>query len=114
MQADGEQGVFCEADQLLQTDADNVHAQLAELLNGSFAMLCDVKAAGADQYYRLSNEKARSCTLQMLCTKRHLPEEVLSISRKRYCHALMALLHACFEERCKFWVASGGVGLRRC
>lgn len=58
LQADGEQGVFCEADQLLQTDADDVHAQLAELLSGSFAILCDVKAAGADQYYRLSNEKA--------------------------------------------------------
>ena len=58
LQADGEEGVFCEADQLLQTDADDVHAQLAELLNGSFAILCDVKAAGADQYYRLSNEKA--------------------------------------------------------
>ena len=57
LQADGEQGVFCEADQLLQTDADEAHAQLAELLNGSFACLCDVKAAGADCYYRLSNEK---------------------------------------------------------
>ncbi|CAL5222476.1 g4847 [Coccomyxa viridis] len=57
MQADGEQGVFCEADQLLQTDADDAHAQLAELLNGSFACLCDMKAAGTDRYYRLSNEK---------------------------------------------------------
>ena len=50
--------MFCEADQLLQTDADDAHAQLAELLNGSFACLCDMKAAGTDRYYRLSNEKA--------------------------------------------------------
>ena len=60
VQADGEQGVFCEADQLLQIDADEAHAQLADLLNGSFASLCETKAVGEDRYYRLSNEKART------------------------------------------------------
>lgn len=58
MQAIGEQGVFCEVDQLLQTDADQSHAQLAEVLQGAFRCLCDVKDAGSDQYFRLNDEKA--------------------------------------------------------
>ena len=58
MQAAGEQGVFCEAEQLLQREGSPSHAQLAELLQGSFSLLCDVKDAGGDQYFRLNDEKA--------------------------------------------------------
>ena len=50
--------MFCEAEQLLQTDADKSHAQLATMLGDSFRMLCDLKQAGSDQYYRLNNDKA--------------------------------------------------------
>ncbi|CAK0787484.1 hypothetical protein CVIRNUC_010704 [Coccomyxa viridis] len=57
MQAAGEQGVFCEAEQLLQREDNPSHAQLAELLQGSFSLLCDVKSAGGDEYFRLNDEK---------------------------------------------------------
>ena len=51
--------MFCEAEQLLQREGSQSHAQLAELLQGSFSLLCDVKDAGGDKYYRLNDEKAR-------------------------------------------------------
>ena len=35
--------MFCEAEQLLQREGSQSHAQLAELLQGSFSLLCDVK-----------------------------------------------------------------------
>lgn len=43
MQAEGGPGVFCEAEQFLQTDADESHMQLAKLLGSAVRMPCDLK-----------------------------------------------------------------------
>ncbi len=56
-QGDGNEGVFTERDELLQTEACSGNAQLAELMQGSFACLCDVKESGGVVYYRLNNAK---------------------------------------------------------
>ena len=67
MQAEGGPGVFCEAEQLLQTDADESHEQLAKILGDNFRMLCDLKQASSDQYYRLNDDKASApCPCQLI------------------------------------------------
>ncbi len=67
MQAAGGPGVFCEPEQLLQTDADESHTQLSKILGNSFRMLCDLKQAGSDQFYRLNDDKASTpCPCHLL------------------------------------------------
>ncbi|EIE24959.1 hypothetical protein COCSUDRAFT_83651 [Coccomyxa subellipsoidea C-169] len=66
---DGNEGVFTERDELLQTEACSGNAQLAELMQGSFACLCDVKESGGNVYYRLNNAKVLAwlrCKLRRL------------------------------------------------
>ncbi len=60
MQGDGNEGVFTEKDELLQTEECPANAQLAELLRESFTNICDVKQSGDISYYRLNDEKVQS------------------------------------------------------
>ena len=57
VQGGGEEGAFQEREQLLQEEACPANAELAALVGPSFSMLCDVKAAGGNSYYRLSDAK---------------------------------------------------------
>lgn len=61
------EGVFQDGVQILQADASPAHAQLAQLVAGSFALLCDVKEAGGDAYYRLSDDKVPSSQSACSC-----------------------------------------------
>lgn len=87
--------MFCEAEQLLQREDNPSHAQLAELLQGSFSLLCDVKSAGGDEYFRLNDEKASpalpmfKADLTRVCSTSHPDDQhhphavVASISIKK-------------------------------
>lgn len=70
MQGDGNEGVFTERDELLQTEACSANAQLAELMQDSFACLCDVKQSGDDVYYRLNDAKVQPHFLGALFAQR--------------------------------------------
>lgn len=59
MQGDGNEGVFKERDELLQTEEYPANAQLAKLLRESFTNICDVKQSGDNLYYRLNDEKVQ-------------------------------------------------------
>jgi hypothetical protein len=61
-QSGGAEGVFQEADEALQAEATPSGGELAALVGGAFACLCDVKQAGGSTYYRLSDAKARPRT----------------------------------------------------
>lgn len=50
--------MFQERDELLQAEASPSSRELAALVSGSCACLCDVKQAGGSTYYRLSDAKA--------------------------------------------------------